>query len=350
MKNKEEQHRGSLIARAAAVATLAASLMLLGVCGCRPPAVSPQSGSPGTQPDSSAFTIGINQYMQQPVLDEVAKGVVDELEAQNITADHGHKIIQQNSNGDQSVSAQISKQFVSQSVDLIIALGTPAAQSACKETQTIPVVFGAITDPVSAKLAESLDRPGGNKTGTSNRWPYEKQVELIKEIVPDARTVGIVLNPSEANTQASMGFIRPALATQGLEAVEVPVASTTEVLNAAKSLVGRCDVLLIPGCNTVVSAIDALAKVARESKIPLIGGSADMIDKGSIATYASNDYDLGRRTAQMALEILRDGKEPGTMPVAFTEAPSLMVNEGEAALQSVQLPPDLVEQAGTSRQ
>jgi putative tryptophan/tyrosine transport system substrate-binding protein len=346
---------GAVGVRMALAVCLIACLLATGLlAGCSRP--QPSDGGGGVTPPSSTtgstaaktFTIGINQFMSHPVLDEVAKGIRDELAAQNVSSAHGDKIIEQNSNGDQSVAVQISKQFVADKVDLIIALGTPAAQSACKETTAIPVVFGAITDPVAAGIAASIERPGGNKTGTSNRWPYEKQVGLIKQIVPGAKKVGVVVNPSESNSQASMNFIRPALSAAGLQLVEVSVASTAEVLNAAKSLVGRCDVFLIPGCNTVIGALDAVAKVAREAKIPLIGGSGDLMEKGSIATYASDHYVLGKKTAQMALEILRDGKDPGSIPVAFADEPVLMVNEAEAAKQGAKIPPDLAAKAKKS--
>lgn len=297
------------------------------------------------QKKSGTYRIGINQFMQHPLLDQTAKGLLDELTAAGISQKKGSVVTLKNANGDESVAVQINKQFSDDKVDVIVALGTPSAQSAVKTTKTIPVVFGAITDPVQAGIAASLTKPGGNKTGTSDRWPFEQQVSLIKKIVPNASRVGIILNPSESNTEASMSYIRPALQKQGLTGVEVPVASTSEVYGAAKSLVGRCDVFLVPGDNTVISAFDTLVKVSRESKTPIIGGSDDLVLKGSLATYAGDYYQVGRATGKIVVKILKEKKDPGTIPIAVAEKSKLVVNEKEAAGLGIKLPADLLLEA-----
>ena len=335
--NEQPRHFGEAAWRRpflplAAIAIMAVVLCLFAGCG-------------GPEPQEKTFTIGVNQFMQHPLLDQVAKGLIDELADAGISSQHGDRVTLKNANGEGSVAVQINKQFVDQKVDLIVALGTPAAQSACKATTTIPIVFGAITDPVQAGLAQSMARPGGNKSGTSDRWPFEEQVRLIRQIVPGAKRVGIVLNPAESNTQASMSYIRPALRKEGLQAVEVPVANTSEVYGAAKSLVGRCDVLLIPGDNTVIAAIDTLVKVARENRIPLIGGSDDLVRKGSIATYASDYYQIGRTTGRIVRQILKEGKLPGSIPVAVPAQSTLVVNEKAAVQQGVRIPSSLLTKA-----
>lgn len=293
------------------------------------------------QPQTKTYTIGINQFMQHPVADEVAKGITDELNDQGITEANGYKVLLKNANGDQAIAVQINKQFVNDKVDVIIPIATPSAQSACKETTTIPVVFAAITDPVKAGIADSLEHPGGNRTGTSNRWPFEKQVDLILQVVPNAKRVGLIINPSEGNTEAALSYIRPALQKAGLKAVEAPVASTSEVLNAAKSLVGRCDVFFVAPDNTLQGGFDALVKVARENNIPIIGGTEDLVKKGSIASYAPNHYQLGRETAKMALEIIRNHKDPGSMPVVMDNNAPLVINEEEAAKIGISIPDKL---------
>ena len=292
-----------------------------------------------------AYNVGINQFMQHPLLDQAAKGLMDELAAAGISTENGSVISIKNANGDQSVAVQINKQFADDNVDIIVALGTPSAQSAVKTTKTIPVVFGAITDPVKAGIAESLAIPGGNKTGTSDRWPFEQQVELIKKIVPQAQQVGIILNPAESNTEASMSYIRPSLQKEGLKAIEVPIANTSEVFMAAKSLVGRCDVFLVPGDNTLISAFDTLVKVSREAKIPIIGGSDDLVEKGSLATYAGDYYQVGRATGKIVIQILKENKNPGNIPVSIAEKSKLVVNEKAAADIGITLPAELLAEA-----
>ena len=320
---------GRALLSAATTATAIALMLCLLAGGCN------------SKPQAKIFAIGINQFMQHPVADEVAKGILDEFKDQGITEANGYKVMLKNANGDYAVAVQINKLFVNDKVDVIIPIATPSAQSACKETTTIPVIFASITDPVKAGIADSLEHPGKNRTGTSNRWPFEKQVSLIKKIAPKAMNVGMVINPSEANTEAALSYIRPALRNAGLTAVEVPVATSSEVLNAAKSLVGRCDVFFVPPDNTLQSGFDALVKVARENKIPIIGGTEDLVKKGSLVSYAPNHYNLGRATAKMALEILREHKDPGAMPVVMDNDAPLIINETEAAKIGVSIPEEL---------
>ena len=297
-------------------------------------------------PDETKNLIGINQYMEHPLLDEARKGVMDELKQQGITEENGYYIIYRNAGGDQPTAVQVNKQFVNQKVSMIIAMGTPSAQSACKSTKTIPVVFGVITDPVASGIAASELLPGGNKTGTSDRWPYEKQIDLIKQICPSAKKVGIVLNPGEANSEASMKYIRPLLKEKGLEPIEVPVANSSEVMAAAKSLVGRSDVMLIPGDNTVISAISAIVKVANENDIPLFAGSEASVEKGAVATYGNNYYEIGVTTGSIAAKILKERiKDVGSIPVTVSTDADLIINLKAAKEQGVEIPESLLQQA-----
>jgi len=296
--------------------------------------------------DAGKKVIGVNQYMEHPLLDEARKGMMDELQKQGITESNGYSILYRNAGGDQPTAVQINSQFVNQKVAMIVALGTPSAQSACKATKTIPVVFGVITDPVASGLAESESAPGGNKTGTSDRWPYEKQISLIRQICPKAKRVGIVLNPGESNTEASMKYIRPLLKTNGLEVVEVPVANSSEVMQAAKSLVGRCDVILVPGDNTVIAAISSIIKVANENDIPLFAGDEDSVEKGALATYGNNYYQVGVATGRIIAKIFKEHiTDVGSIPVAVATDADLIINLKAAQEQGVQVPESLIKQA-----
>ena len=291
------------------------------------------------------IAIGINQFMQHQLLDDVLKGIMDELTEAKLSKANGVNIILKNANGDQNVAVQINKQFISQKVDIIIPLGTPSAQSACNATKTIPIVFGAITDPVVAGVADSLGRPGGNKTGTSDMWPYEKQTRLIRQILPYAKKVGVILNPGESNTVASMVQIRSALKKFDFEIIEVPVSQTMEVYGAAKSLVGRCDAILVPADNTAVSAFESIVKIADEEHIPLFAGSISCVEKGAIATYGVNYYKIGRATGRLAVRILNNKELPGNIPVAVANNSDLIINLKAAKAQNVKIPKNLIRQA-----
>jgi putative ABC transport system substrate-binding protein len=150
------------------------------------------------------IVIGVNQLVTHPLLDAVYRGLTDGLKEGGLGPGDGVRVILKNANGDQNLAYQINRQFVDQGVDMIVPIATAPAQSACKVTSQIPIVFAAITDPVEAGVAESLERPGANKTGSSDRWPYEQQIGLMRRLVPAAKKAGIVLNPGESNTIASM--------------------------------------------------------------------------------------------------------------------------------------------------
>lgn len=299
--------------------------------------LSPKSGK--------GVNIGVNQFMQHPLLNDVFKGIKDEIDQSGFSKEKAINVILKNANGDQNVTVQINKQFVDQKVDVIIPLGTPSAQSACNLTKTIPIVFGAITDPVASGIADSIEKPGGNKTGTTDRWPYEKQIWLIRQILPKTKKVGIILNPGESNTVASMQYIRPALKKYNFESIEVPVSNTSEVFGAAKSLVKRCDLILAPADNTVTAAFDSLVKIANTNKIPLFAGDMPSVEKGAIATYGVNYYKIGRETGKLAIRILKNKENPGNIPVVVESETDLIVNLKAAKLQNVTISEDLIKQA-----
>jgi len=306
--------------------------------------ISPSYGET-TKANPYAVTIGINKFVEHPLLNEVERGIIDELTGAGFNESNGTGIKVKNANGDQSTAIQINRQFIDSYVDALVPLATPAAQSAVKLTKTIPIVFGAITDPVAAGIADSFERPGGNKTGTSDQWPYARQIRLIREILPNALKVGMIFNPGESNTQASLTHIRPALKESGFESVEVPVSSTAEVYGAVRSLLGRCDLILVPADNTVVSAFDTVVRIANENRIPLFAGSIQDVEKGAIATYGLNYYKIGRATGKLVVKILKEHVEPGTIPVVLETDTDLVVNLKAAKMQGVKIPEHLVSGA-----
>ena len=247
-------------------------------------------------------------------------------------------------NADINMVNQINNQFLSSNVDVIVPLGTPAAQSAVNLTKTVPIVFGAITDPVAAKLADSMEKPGGNKTGTTNRWPFDAQVSLIRKIKPDAKKIGILVNPGEENCVAGMKYIRKALDEAKLPFVEVSVSNTSEILTAVQSLVGKkVDVILVSPSNVVVSGASAIVNVAQENKILLVGGDKGTVQNGSLATYGYDNVEIGRTTADLVLRILREKINPGDIPVAAPPTTRLYINLSVATKTGVKVPEELVK-------
>lgn len=281
--------------------------------------------------------VGVNQFAPHPILDAVYAGL-----SKRLSSETNISVIVKNANGDRVLCHQINEHFVQEGVSVIVALGTPAAQSAVALSKArIPVVFGAITDPVGAKLAESLEKPGGNKTGSTNRWPFRKQVELVRKIHPTAKTIGVVVNPSEANCEAGMIVIREAAKELGFKLIEVPISASSEVTTAVESLKGRADVMLISPSNDVYTALDALLGAALRIGLPVVGGDETAVKRGSLATYGFSNEDVGIATAECVLSIFRGDRPAGEIPVATPPAPKLFLNREKLTANGLVLPPDL---------
>lgn len=285
----------------------------------------------------SAVTIGINQYVAHPILDAVYEGLKE-----GISKNENIQLIYKNSNADAMTCQQINQQFVNSGVNVIVALGTPAAQSAVSVAKgKITVVYGAITDPIGAKLADSLDKPGGNKTGTTNRWPFEEQVRLINKILPNVQKVGVIVNPGEENCVSGMTVIKRVAQEQGLDLVEVPISNSGEIKTAVDHLINsNVDAILISPSNTVFTALDTVINLALEKNIPIIGGDETAVQKGSIATYGFSNKDVGIATAKVVMRVLK-GEKAGDIPVAKPQNVSLYINKEMIAKLKLSIPKDL---------
>jgi len=305
------------------------AVLIFGLGGCSKEE-SPKS--------STAKTVMVNQYVTQPILDAVLAGMQERL-----SQEAGIDVIVKNSNADAMTCRQINEQFIQQNPSLIVALGTPAAQSAVQVANgKVPVVFGAITDPVGAKLADSLELPGGNKTGTTNRWPFDDQVRLVHELLPNAKTIGVIVNPGEDNCNAGVEVFRQTAKKLGLTLVETPATNSSEVKTAASVLTAKkVDVILISPSNTLFSALNSLISTAHEAGIPVIGGDESAVERGSIATYGFSNKDVGIATAEIVLEVLKGEKKAGTIPVARPKQNRLFVNTVEVKKAGLTIPESL---------
>ena len=288
--------------------------------------------------------IGITQIVEHPALDAARQGFIDEL------AEAGYdesRVVydMQNAQGDFATAQTIAEKFVSSSVDLILAIATPTAQATANVTQDIPILITAVTDPVVAGLVESIDAPGTNVTGTSDLTPVATQLELLRTIRPQAKRVGVMYNPGEANSLAQLDLAREAAAELGLTLVEVPVDNSSSVYQAAQSAVGRVDAIYVPTDNTVVSALESVIIVAENAKLPLVAGETDSVRRGAMATISIDYYGLGRQTGRMALEILENSADPASMPIEYLEDVSLVLNPGAAQRMGVELSADLLAEA-----
>ncbi|WP_175782523.1 ABC transporter substrate-binding protein [Burkholderia cenocepacia] len=292
-----------------------------------------------------AQTVKVLSIVDHPALDAIRDGVRAELKAEGY-GDDKLKWEYQSAQGNTGTAAQIARKFVGDKPDVIVAIATPAAQSVVAATKSVPVVYSGVTDPVAAQLVKGWGPSGTNVTGVSDKLPLDRQVALIKRVVPNAKMVGMVYNPGEANSVVVVKELKEILAKQGMTLKEAAAPRTVDIGPAAKSLIGKVDVIYTNTDNNVVSAYEALVKVANEAKIPLVAGDTDSVKRGGIAALGINYGDLGRQTGKVVARILK-GEKPGAIASETSSNLELFVNTGAAAKQGVTLSPDLVKEAKT---
>ncbi|WP_175963625.1 ABC transporter substrate-binding protein [Burkholderia pyrrocinia] len=292
-----------------------------------------------------AQTVKVLSIVDHPALDAIRDGVRAELKAEGY-GDDKLKWEYQSAQGNTGTAAQIARKFVGDKPDVIVAIATPAAQSVVAATKSVPVVYSGVTDPVAAQLVKGWGPSGTNVTGVSDKLPLDRQVALIKRVVPNAKTVGMVYNPGEANSVVVVKALKEILAKQGMTLKEAAAPRTVDIGPAAKSLIGKVDVIYTNTDNNVVSAYEALVKVANEAKIPLVAGDTDSVKRGGIAALGINYGDLGRQTGKVVARILK-GEKPGAIASETSSNLELFANTGAAAKQGVTLSPDLLKDAKT---
>lgn len=291
-----------------------------------------------------AQSVAVTSIVEHPALDALKDGVQEALTKAGYTEPKGLKWQFQTAQGNTAIAAQIARKFVGDKPDVIVAIATPSAQAVVAATKTIPVVYAAVTDPVAAQLVSTMGPSGTNVTGVSDSLALEKQVELIKKIVPDAKRVGMVYNPGEANSVVVVKQMRELLPKAGLSLVEATAARTVDVGAAARSLVGKVDVIYTNTDNNVVSAYESLVKVGNDAKIPLIASDTDSVARGAIAALGVNYHDLGLQTGKMVIKILK-GEQPGAMASETSDKLELFVNRSAAKKQGVTLSEALLKSA-----
>ncbi|MGU7907584.1 ABC transporter substrate binding protein [Streptococcus suis] len=303
-----------LVKKLATISVVSMGLLTLAACS-----------SSSEQASSDVVKVGVLQYMEHESLTAAREGFVAELEANGYK--EGEKLVldYQNAQGDQANLQTISEQLIDGN-DIVLAIATPSAQSLATVSTETPIVFTAVTDPLSADLVESIEKPGGLLTGTSDQAPIDKQVELLGQAVPDAKTVGILYTTSERNSEVQVEQAKKLLEKAGYKVVVKGITSTNEVQDATTSLMKDVDALFIPTDNTVASTMTMIGELSVEHKVPVIGGSTDMVDEGGLLTYGTNYEALGRQTAKMAIKII-EGANVSETAVEYPETVSLHVNE-----------------------
>ena len=316
------------------LAAAAACLMVAGLAACGNEPSTPSN------PDEKVFQIGIVQLAEHPALDEATRGFKEFL-----TEKLGDKVQfnVQNAQGEQTNCTTIVNQFVSSKVDLIMANATNAVKAALEATSDIPIVGTSVTDYVSSGLVASNEAPGANVTGASDMNPVNVQVQLMKTLCPEVKTVGIVINSGEENSAIQAEEAKTAFEAEGFAVKIYSVADTNEIQTVVTAACNEVDAFYEPTDNLIAANVPTMSNITTAAGKPVICGEGGMCDSGFLATYAISYYELGRAAGQQAYDILVNGADPATTPIFFFDVSnlSLVINEENAAELGITIPEEL---------
>jgi putative ABC transport system substrate-binding protein len=299
--------------------------------------------------ESKQYVIGITMIITHEALESCKKGFIDLLAKEGFKEGVNVKYDFRNPEGDMTVASSIAQKFVSDKVDLIFSISTPVTQACAKAAQgtNIPIVFGAVTDPVAGGFTKTWDKPGGNVTGASDWSDVEFQVKLGLDIVTKVKKLGVVYNAGEVPAVVQIDELKKVSSKLGIEEIVEATASTTaDVYAAAMSLVGKVDAIWLPNDNTLASAMDSVVKVCEENTIPLLAAGIPMAEKGAISGAGFSYYENGVDAGKIAVRILK-GEKPGDIPVSRMEMTQIYVNPTAAKRMGVTVPSGILSKATT---
>lgn len=292
----------------------------------------------------SIKNVAITAIVEHPSLDQIRDGVKDQLTASGFKLNEDLNVQYRSAQGSSATAAQIARQFVAAKPDVIVAIATPSAQATVAATKQIPVVFAGITDPVAAKLIKNWQPSHTNVTGVSDYQEIGPQIEFMKKVVPNVKSVGYIYSPSEINSTIVLKNLQNELNLQNISLVAVPAQRTADISTAANTLKGKVDLIYTTTDNNVVSAYESLVKFANENKIPLLASFPDAIERGAVAAYGMSYYDVGRQSGKLVVRVL-NGEEPGNIKPEIGQALRLVVNTDAAKKQGIVLSPEVIKSA-----
>ncbi len=290
--------------------------------------------------------VAVSQIVEHPALDAARQGLLDGLKAKGYIEGTNLEFTYQTAQGNPAIAVQIAKQFVGERPDVLVGIATPTAQALAASTRSIPVVFTAVTDPLGAKLVKNMDEPGRNVTGLSDLSPVAQHVDLMQELIPDLKSIGVVFNPGESNSVALVELLRAAADAKGLTVVEGTALKSADVQSAAQIIASKVDVLYAPTDNTVASAIDGLVNAANQAKKPIIGASTTYIANGALAALGFDYYQVGVQTADYVDALLK-GTKVAELPVKVAKGSDLALNQKVADKLGITFPASVLERATT---
>lgn len=316
---------------------LAMSLAAVSLAGCG--STGKDSGDSKKKADDDVYHVGVIQLVEHEALDAATEGFQDALKEKL-----GDKVVfdVQNAQGEETNCATICTKFVNDDVDLIMANATQALTSAATATPDIPIVGTSVTDFVTTGTVKSNDKPGTNVTGTSDLAPIDQQIALLKRLVPDAKTVGILYCSSEANSVYQAEAAQKELEKEGIKVEIYTVADSNDIQQVVTKAADNCDAIYVPTDNTIASNMEIVKNVTVPEKVPVIAGEENMCAVGGLATLSISYYNIGYNAGLMAYDILVNGKDPAEMPIQYADEITLKYNAEIASELGIQIPDDMV--------
>ncbi len=294
--------------------------------------------------DNDQKHVAITAIVEHPALDQARQGIIDELKESGFEEGKNLTLQFQSAQGNSATAAQIAKKYAGDRPDVAIGIGTPSAQALLASTRTVPIVYTAVTDPIAANLVKSWEATGGNVTGVSDHLPLEPQMDLVKEIVPEVKSIGFVYSPGEVNSTIVLKQLQEILDPEGIKVVAAPAQRTTDISTAVKSLQGRVDVIYTSTDNNVVSAYESMYQAAVQTKIPLIASDTSSAERGAVAALGGDYYGMGRQTGKLVVRIL-NGEKAGDIASEKPQKTELYINLKAAQQQGATIPQDLIDRA-----
>ncbi|MFW7369155.1 tryptophan ABC transporter substrate-binding protein [Vagococcus fluvialis] len=290
-------------------------------------------------------TIGVLQFVSHPALDDIYKGMVDSLAKEGFKEGETANIVFQNGQADQSKLTSMSQHLINEKSNILVGIATPAAQALANQTQEIPIVLGAISDPKSAGLVEDNNHPGGNITGVSDQSPVEAQLELVKEILPSSKKMGILYSSAEDNSAYQAEKITTEAKKSGFDVKSYPVPSTNEISQMMQVMSKEVDFVYLPTDNTMANAMQTIVDVANQYKIPVIPSVDTMVEQGGLATVGINQYELGVKTGEMVASILKGESKPATTPIYTFDSGDIIINQKQADFLNISINQSIKDKA-----
>ncbi|WP_028330055.1 ABC transporter substrate-binding protein [Brachyspira alvinipulli] len=280
----------------------------------------------GKSKNEDIIKIGISQMIEHEALDLIYKGIEDELNLYYKNSNKKIVIDYQNAQGEQANCTTIAQKFVNDKKDIIIAIGTPSAQSAVNLTKDIPIIVSGIGDPIGAKLVTNLNKPNVNVTGTINLPPIEKQIELMHTLMPNAKKIGLLYCSSEINSSYQIKLAKEKLDSLGIEYVDLTVANANEIQQIMLSAVNKVDAIFSPTDNIIASSMANVAMIEESEKLPVVCADASMTKIGGTVTYSVDYYEMGKVTAKKTIEVLEGTKDIKNIPLETVDSYNFIVN------------------------